>query len=53
MQGVRKMHHKAINRGEKDSLGRIEENLCDLQKKEEKADKVETSVCTFSVWHPG
>lgn len=31
----------------KDSLGRIEENLCDLQKEEEKAEKVETSVCVF------
>lgn len=47
MHYVRKMHHKAINRGEKDSLGRIEENLCDLQKEEEKAEKVETSVCVF------
>lgn len=46
------MHHKAISRGEKDSLGRTEENLCDLQKKERKAEKVETCVCTCSVWHP-
>lgn len=52
MQYVRKMHHKAVNRGEKDSLGRIEENWWDLQKEEEKAEKVETSVCIFSVWHP-
>lgn len=33
------MHHKAINRGEKDALGRIEENLCDLQKEGRKAEK--------------
>lgn len=44
----RKMHHKAINRGEKDALGRIEENLCDLQKEGRKAEK-QKPACVLSV----